>query len=144
MQVSCLAYSSTLKMQATCSSEMSVDIQRTTWHYIPKAGLFVTAFVGSSDSAYWMLFIKYSMTHFWLTLGQRHGWHYNHGLETQGDIYILISMHLVEQAGISCNISDVYSEGDRLKSLWDTDFPTRGCFSSPWAPLDKCWNSSSN
>jgi hypothetical protein len=34
--VSCSAYSSTLKMKATCSSEMSVDFQRTTWRYIPK------------------------------------------------------------------------------------------------------------
>jgi hypothetical protein len=36
MLVSCLAYSSTLKMEATCSSEMSVDFQRTIWHYIPE------------------------------------------------------------------------------------------------------------
>jgi hypothetical protein len=33
--VSCLAYSSTLKMGATYSSEMSVNFQWTTWHYIP-------------------------------------------------------------------------------------------------------------
>jgi hypothetical protein len=34
--VSYLAYSSTLKMEATCSSETSVDFQRTTHHYIPE------------------------------------------------------------------------------------------------------------
>jgi hypothetical protein len=34
--VSCLAYSSTLKMEAKCSSETSVDFQRTTRHYIPE------------------------------------------------------------------------------------------------------------
>jgi hypothetical protein len=34
--VSCLAYSSTMKMEATCSSETSVDFQRTTRHYIPE------------------------------------------------------------------------------------------------------------
>jgi hypothetical protein len=34
--VSCSAYNSTLKMEATCSSETSVDIQRTTWRYIPE------------------------------------------------------------------------------------------------------------
>jgi hypothetical protein len=34
--VSCLAYSSTLKMEAICSSETSVDFQRTTWRYIPE------------------------------------------------------------------------------------------------------------
>jgi hypothetical protein len=33
--VYCLAYSSTLKMEATCPSEKSVDFQRTTRHYIP-------------------------------------------------------------------------------------------------------------
>jgi hypothetical protein len=34
--VSCLAYSSTLKMEAKCSSETSVDFQRTTRSYIPE------------------------------------------------------------------------------------------------------------
>jgi hypothetical protein len=33
-QLTCLAYSSTLKMEATCSSETSVDFQRTTLRYI--------------------------------------------------------------------------------------------------------------
>jgi hypothetical protein len=32
----CSAYSSTLKMEAICFSETSVDFQRTTWHYIPE------------------------------------------------------------------------------------------------------------
>jgi hypothetical protein len=32
--VSCLAYSSALKMEAASSSETSVDFQRTTWRYI--------------------------------------------------------------------------------------------------------------
>jgi hypothetical protein len=35
-QVSCLAYSSALNMQATCSSETSVDFQRTIRRYIPE------------------------------------------------------------------------------------------------------------
>jgi hypothetical protein len=34
--VSCLAYSSTLKVELTFPSETSVDIQRTTWRYIPE------------------------------------------------------------------------------------------------------------
>jgi hypothetical protein len=34
--VSCLAYSLALKMEVTCSSEMAVDFQRATWHYIPE------------------------------------------------------------------------------------------------------------
>jgi hypothetical protein len=33
--VSCLAYFSTLNMEATCSSKMSVDFQRTAQRYIP-------------------------------------------------------------------------------------------------------------
>jgi hypothetical protein len=33
---SCLAYSSTLKIEATCSSETSVDFQWTTRRYIPE------------------------------------------------------------------------------------------------------------
>jgi hypothetical protein len=33
---SCLAFSSTLKMQATCSSETSADFKRTKRHYIPQ------------------------------------------------------------------------------------------------------------
>jgi hypothetical protein len=36
--VSCSAYSSTLKMEAICSSETSVDFQRTTQRYIPEDG----------------------------------------------------------------------------------------------------------
>jgi hypothetical protein len=35
-----LAYSSTLKMEATCSFETSADFQRTTLRYIQKAELF--------------------------------------------------------------------------------------------------------
>jgi hypothetical protein len=35
MLVFCLVYSSILKMKATCSSEMSIDFQQTTWWYIP-------------------------------------------------------------------------------------------------------------
>jgi hypothetical protein len=34
--VSCLAYSSTLKLETTCSPETSVDFQRTTRHFIPE------------------------------------------------------------------------------------------------------------
>jgi hypothetical protein len=33
-QVSCLAYSSTLNVEARCSSETSVDFQRITWRYM--------------------------------------------------------------------------------------------------------------
>jgi hypothetical protein len=36
MLVSCLAYSLILKMEATCSSETSVDFQWTTQYYIPQ------------------------------------------------------------------------------------------------------------
>jgi hypothetical protein len=36
--VSCLTYFSTLKMEATCSSETSVDTQQTTRRYIPEDG----------------------------------------------------------------------------------------------------------
>jgi hypothetical protein len=36
MPVSCSAYSVTLKMEAICSSETSVDFQQTTRHYIPE------------------------------------------------------------------------------------------------------------
>jgi hypothetical protein len=35
MLVSCLAYSLTLKMEVICSSDTSIDIQWTTWCYIP-------------------------------------------------------------------------------------------------------------
>jgi hypothetical protein len=39
--VSCLVYSSILKMVATCSSDTSVDIQRTKRWYIPEGKLFL-------------------------------------------------------------------------------------------------------
>jgi hypothetical protein len=34
--VSCVAYYSTMKIEAICSSETSVDVQQTTWCYIPE------------------------------------------------------------------------------------------------------------
>jgi hypothetical protein len=34
--VSCVAYSLTLNMEATCSTKMSVGFQRTSWYYIPE------------------------------------------------------------------------------------------------------------
>jgi hypothetical protein len=36
MLVSCLPYSATLKIEAICSSETSVDFQRTAWRYTPE------------------------------------------------------------------------------------------------------------
>jgi hypothetical protein len=39
--VSCLAYSSTLEMEASCSSEMSVDFQRSTRRYISEDSTLV-------------------------------------------------------------------------------------------------------
>jgi hypothetical protein len=36
MLVSCLVHSTTLKMEAMCSSEMSFDFQRTTRRYFPE------------------------------------------------------------------------------------------------------------
>jgi hypothetical protein len=40
MLVSWSAYSSTLKMEATCSPKMSGDFQWTIWHYIPEERTF--------------------------------------------------------------------------------------------------------
>jgi hypothetical protein len=42
MLVSCLACSSTLKLEVTCFSETSVDVQRTTGRYIPE-GITLTS-----------------------------------------------------------------------------------------------------
>jgi hypothetical protein len=39
LKVSCSAYSSTLKMEAICSSKTSVDFQRTIRRYIPEHGI---------------------------------------------------------------------------------------------------------
>jgi hypothetical protein len=49
--VSCSAYSLTLKMEAMCSSEMSVDFQQATWYYIPEGStLYANLSVNSSWS----------------------------------------------------------------------------------------------
>jgi hypothetical protein len=45
----CLAYSSTLKTEATCSSETSVDFQRTTRVISQKIELFITTAVRTSN-----------------------------------------------------------------------------------------------
>jgi hypothetical protein len=42
MLVSCLAYSSTLKMEAICSSDTSVDFQQFTRRYIPEDSTLYT------------------------------------------------------------------------------------------------------
>jgi hypothetical protein len=52
MLVSCSAYSSSLKMEATRSSETSNGFRRTTRSYIPEIGLFVTTFVTTSSLTY--------------------------------------------------------------------------------------------
>jgi hypothetical protein len=49
MLVSCLAYSSTLKIEATCSFETSVDFQWTTQHYIQEASVIVFALLRISN-----------------------------------------------------------------------------------------------
>jgi hypothetical protein len=40
MPVSCLAYPSAMKIEGTCSSEMSVEFQQATWHCIPEDRTF--------------------------------------------------------------------------------------------------------
>jgi hypothetical protein len=45
MLLSCLTYSSTLKMKAQTSSEMSVDINRTAQRYIPEEAFLLTALI---------------------------------------------------------------------------------------------------
>jgi hypothetical protein len=47
--VSCLAFSSALKMEATCSSEMSVDFQWITRRLIKNTEFFITTAVGASN-----------------------------------------------------------------------------------------------
>jgi hypothetical protein len=47
--VSFSAYYSTLKTEVICSSETSVEFQRTTWRYIPKTELFITTSVRTSN-----------------------------------------------------------------------------------------------
>jgi hypothetical protein len=49
MLVSSLDYSSTVKMEAICSSKDSVDFKQTAWHYIPDDKLFMTTAVRTSN-----------------------------------------------------------------------------------------------
>jgi hypothetical protein len=58
MLVSCLAYYSTLNMEAIYSSETSVDLQRTTRCYILEDSLFITNGVRTSNPR-----VRYSETH---------------------------------------------------------------------------------
>jgi hypothetical protein len=50
MLVSCLAYSSTLKMEATYTSETSVYFQRTTWRYIAEDRALLMQFITFFDA----------------------------------------------------------------------------------------------
>jgi hypothetical protein len=42
--IACLAYSSTLKLQVTCSSEKSSEFRRTVGRYIPEDGILEHSF----------------------------------------------------------------------------------------------------
>jgi hypothetical protein len=42
----------------------------------------------------------------------------------QMDIYSLASMYPTEQVDSSSSVSDSYLEGGKLKSQWDSDYPT--------------------
>jgi hypothetical protein len=46
MLVSCLASSSTLKVEVTCSTKTSVDFQQTAWCHIPEDITFHIIFLG--------------------------------------------------------------------------------------------------
>jgi hypothetical protein len=49
--ISYLVYSSILKMEATCSSKMSVEFQRNTWRYIPEDSTHHLSTPITSDTA---------------------------------------------------------------------------------------------
>jgi hypothetical protein len=57
----CSAYFLTLKMEAICSSERSVDSRRTTWHYIPEDGTLSSWWLqdvnGAHTELYWFITI---------------------------------------------------------------------------------------
>jgi hypothetical protein len=56
--VYCLAYSSTLKMEPTCSSETSIDFQRSIRHYIPEDRTLRHKFcLKSRVNVYFLVFI---------------------------------------------------------------------------------------
>jgi hypothetical protein len=52
MLVSCLAYSTTLTMEATCSSKMSVDFRQTTQHYNPEKSIHFSVLFPSNQTAH--------------------------------------------------------------------------------------------
>jgi hypothetical protein len=61
MLVSCMAYSSTLKIEVICSSETSVDFQRTTRRYIPEGSTLHYTFCSIySMSHKWFLYFGFS------------------------------------------------------------------------------------
>jgi hypothetical protein len=65
--VSCLTYSSTLKMEEICFSETSVDFQRTTRRYIPEDRIFLDL-IPSSNQEYCGVF-RVTGTPFGLLVG---------------------------------------------------------------------------
>jgi hypothetical protein len=59
---SCGAYSSTLKMKATCCSEMSVDFQRSAQHCIRKDKLLIPDAVRTSNPVQFHILRNYTVT----------------------------------------------------------------------------------
>jgi hypothetical protein len=64
--VACSTYSSTLKMEATHSSEISIEFQRTTRRYIPEDStvLFTTIAVTTSNPTLHFLYCQRTIFHF--------------------------------------------------------------------------------
>jgi hypothetical protein len=62
--VSCLAYSSTLKMEAICSSEMLIGFYRTTWYYTQEDRIFIVTAVRTPNSTLLYLFGVFFQNYF--------------------------------------------------------------------------------
>jgi hypothetical protein len=60
--LSCFVYSRTLKMEAICSSEMSLVLQRTTRRYIPEDRILLNQRCENLKSYISFVFIAYSLT----------------------------------------------------------------------------------
>jgi hypothetical protein len=78
--LSCLAFFSTLKMEATCSSATPIDFQRTTWHCIPEYGTLQQSVVARK-----ICHSKITMGCQQSTISNEHcnDLHYNNDLEDQ-------------------------------------------------------------
>jgi hypothetical protein len=141
--VSCSAYSSTLKIEVICSSETSVDFQRTTWCYIPvDRTLEIKTYHYRIAKLNWSTYTKWPLVEVALEVKSKY---FNtlliSGMETENSIGIRRQYVLPKRQWTSTRLQVVEPQKIalitfNLCTLYYVRKPTPICSSMVWLPRD--------